>query len=106
MVPSSWRDQPRKAIGIHYVNLSLPMDWQGCYKCRVNNSGIGATISYRMTNHFWFYSEVDQFPGSGSSKGSGSATEGLFGVGAMWGFLNAVCARLPKRFVLEILDCY
>jgi hypothetical protein len=50
---SSWRDQPRKAIGIHYVNLSLPMDWQGCYKCRVNNSGVGATI-----------------PGSGLSKGT------------------------------------
>jgi hypothetical protein len=77
---SLWRDQPRKAIGIHYVNLSLPMDWQGCYKCRVNNSGVGATISYRMTNHFWFDSEVNQFPGSGSSKGSGSATEGLFGI--------------------------
>jgi hypothetical protein len=77
---SSWRDQPRKAIGIHYVNLSLPMDWQGCHKCRVNNSGVGATISYRMTNHFWFDSEVNQFPGSGSSKGSGSATEGLFGI--------------------------
>jgi hypothetical protein len=77
---SSWRDQPRKAIGIHYVNLSLPMDWQGCYKCRVNNSGVGATISYRMTNHFWFDSEVNQFPGSSSSKGSGSATEGLFGI--------------------------
>jgi hypothetical protein len=26
---SSWRDQPRKTIGIHYVNLSLPMDWEG-----------------------------------------------------------------------------
>ena len=77
---TSWRDQPRKAIGIHYVNLSLPMDWQGCYKCRVNNSGIGATISYRMTNHFWFDSEVNQFPGSGSGRGSGSATEGLFGI--------------------------
>jgi hypothetical protein len=77
---SSWRSQPRKAIGIHYVNLSLPMDWQGCYKCRVNNSGVGATISYRMTKHFWFDSEVNQFPGSGSSKGSGSATEGLFGI--------------------------
>jgi hypothetical protein len=77
---SSWRDQPRKAIGIHYVNLSLPMDWQGCYKCRVNNSGVGGTISYRMTNHFWFDSEVNQFPGSGSRKGSGSATEGLFGI--------------------------
>ena len=77
---SSWRDQPRKAIGIHYVNLSLPMDWQGCYKCRVNNSGVGGTVSYRMTNHLWFDSEVNQFPGSGSSKGSGSATEGLFGI--------------------------
>ena len=77
---SLWRDQPRKKIGIHYVNLSLPMDWQGCYKCRVNNSGVGAMISYRMTNHFWFDSEVNQFPGSGSSKGSGSATEGLFGI--------------------------
>jgi hypothetical protein len=77
---SSWRDQPRKAIGIHYVNLSLPMDWEDCYKCRVNNSGVGATISYRMTNHFWFDSEVNQFPGSGSSKGSGSAIEGLFGI--------------------------
>ena len=86
---TSWRDQPRKAIGIHYVNLSLPMDWEGCYKCRVNNSGIGATISYRMTNHFWFDSEVNQFPGSRSSKGSGSATEGLFGIrygytGSVW----------------------
>jgi len=77
---SLWRDQPRKKIGIHYVNLSLPMDWQGCYKCRVNNSGVGAMISYRMTNHFWFDSEVNQFPGSGSSKGSGSTTEGLFGI--------------------------
>jgi hypothetical protein len=77
---SLWRDQPRKKIGIHYVNLSLPMDWQGCYKCRVNNSGVGAMFSYRMTNHFWFDSEVNQFPGSGSSKGSGSATEGLFGI--------------------------
>jgi len=77
---SSWRDQPRKAIGIHYVNLNLPMDWQGCYKCRVNNSGVGATISYRMTNHFWFDSEVNQFPGSGSINGHGGATEGLFGI--------------------------
>ena len=56
------------------------MDWEGCYKCRVNNSGVGATISHRMTNHFWFDSEVNQFPGSGLNKGSGSATEGLFGI--------------------------
>jgi hypothetical protein len=32
---SAWRYQPRNATGIHYVNLNLPMGWQGCYKCRV-----------------------------------------------------------------------
>ena len=97
---SAWRHQPRKAIGIHYVNLNLPMDWQGCYKCRVFSSGVGATASYRLTKHWWLDSELNQFLASRSGSGHSSATEGLFGIrygytGRVWN----VYAKVRPGFI-------
>ena len=75
--------------GIHYVSVSLPMDWQGCKSCRIVNSGVGAVFAYRLSRSFWFDSEVNYLPGAGGAE-KGSAIEGLFGLrygisGPRWG---------------------
>jgi hypothetical protein len=75
-----WIAEPRNAVGFHYVNLNIPMDWNGCHKCRVENSGFGANYSFRLYRRVWFDSEVNHFPSSGTHAGHGSATEGLFGI--------------------------
>ena len=76
------------------------MDWQGCYKCRVFSSGIGARASYRLTKHWWLDSELNQFLASGSGSGHSSATEGLFGIrygytGRVWN----VYAKVRPGFI-------
>ena len=75
----SWDDVQRWEVGGHYAYLNLPMDWEGCTKCRVNNSGAGMNFAYRITNHLWFDSDVNFFPGSGNAGEKGHTIEGLFG---------------------------
>ena len=72
-------DTPRFEAGIHYVNVSLPMDWRGCTGCRVSNSGVGGIFTYRLTRGLWFDSETDYFPGGGGTE-KGPAIEGLYGI--------------------------
>jgi hypothetical protein len=55
------------------------MDWEGCTKCRVNNSGFGVNLAYRITNHLWFDSDTNFFPGLGSLGEKGHTIEGLYG---------------------------
>jgi hypothetical protein len=96
----SWIAEPRNAIGFHYVSLNIPMDWNGCDKCRVENSGFGANYTSRLTRQLWFDSEVNHFPSSGAQAGHGSATEGLFGI--RYGFTNqrwSLYAKLRPGFV-------
>jgi hypothetical protein len=96
----SWKDQPRKAFGLHYVNLNIPLDWNGCNKCRISISGFGMTASYRLTRRFWLDTELNHFPGSGSQSGRGSVTEGLLGIrygytGRVWNFY----AKIAPGFI-------
>jgi len=72
-------EMPRLETGVHYVSLNLPMDSESCNKCRTVNSGVGGVFAYRLSRTFWFDSELNYFPGSGSG-GKGSTLQGLFGV--------------------------
>ena len=74
-----WEGVPRWELGAHYAYLDLPMDWEGCTKCRVGNSGFGVNSAYRITKNLWVDSDVNFFPGSGSYAKKGNAVEGLFG---------------------------
>ncbi|MFZ3380371.1 MAG: hypothetical protein WA193_12130, partial [Candidatus Acidiferrales bacterium] len=75
----SWDGVQRWEFGAHYAFLSLPMDWEGCTKCRVGNSGFGMNSAFRITNHLWVDSDVNYFPGSGSYANKGNAVQGMFG---------------------------
>jgi hypothetical protein len=95
-------DMYRRVLGIHYVNLSLPMAREGCQNCRVANSGFGATFASRLSQHFWFDSELNYFPGGGAHGEKGMATEGLFGIrygytGRVWNFY----AKARPGFIYE-----
>ena len=74
-----WEEGLRRDVGIHYTNINLPMDWEGCNGCRVNNSGAGFNFGYRLSHIFAVDSELNYFPGSGGSHGKGSIQEGLVG---------------------------
>ncbi len=76
----SWKYGHRWSAGLHYTNIDLPMDWPGCPACRVHSSGAGATMGYRLTKLISFDSELNVFPGSGSSNGKSRAEEFLAGV--------------------------
>ena len=75
----SWENVERWELGGHYSFLSLPMDWEGCTKCRVNNSGFGINLAYRITNHLWIDSDTNFFPGSGNFGEKGHTIQGLYG---------------------------
>ncbi len=75
----SWENVDRWELGAHYAYLSLPMDWESCTKCRVNNSGFGINLAYRITNRLWFDADTNVFPGSGNFGDKGRTVEGLFG---------------------------
>lgn len=80
----------RWELGVHYSYLSLPMDRDGCTRCRVGNSGFGVNAAYRITNHLWVDSDVDYFPGSGGTGSKDNTMQGMFGprygyTGKSWG---------------------
>jgi hypothetical protein len=81
----------RWEAGVHYSLLSLPVDTETCTSCRVNNSGFGVNLAYRITNRLWVDSDVNYFPGGGSFANKGSLTQGMFGprygyTGRNWGW--------------------
>jgi hypothetical protein len=75
-----WRYEHRWDAGLHYTNIDLPMDWPGCAACRMHSSGVGTNLGYRLTNLFYFDSELNVFPGSGAVNSKGRAEEFLAGV--------------------------
>jgi hypothetical protein len=90
----------RREIGWHYANVNLPMDLDGCFGCRVHNSGLGANFDYRISRRFGFDSEINLFPGSWGIRGKSRTVEGLFGI--RYGFRQqkwGVFAKLRPGFV-------
>jgi hypothetical protein len=75
-----WKYEGRWDAGVHYANIDLPMDWPGCSACRAPTSGVGTNLGYRLSSLWYFDSEFNAFPASGSSNGRGRAEELLTGV--------------------------
>lgn len=90
----------RREIGWHYANVNLPMDLDGCFGCRVHNSGLGVNLGYGISRRFAFDSEFNFFPGSWGNQGKSRAVQGL--VGLKYGFRQqnwGVFAKLRPGFV-------
>lgn len=75
-----WRQEPRLAVGFHFAELNLPLDREGCTRCRRYNPGVGFDFEYRLARLWYFDSEYALFPGSGDEGENGRAHEMLFGV--------------------------
>jgi hypothetical protein len=77
-----WQTQPRFAVGMHFSESNLPMDREGCAKCRRYRPGIGFDFEYRLSRLLYFDSEYALFPGSGAFGEDGRAHKALFGLKA------------------------
>lgn len=75
-----WRQERRFAVGLHFAELSLPRDREGCNRCRRYNPGVGLDFEYRLSRLVYFDSQYALFPGSGDEGEPGRAHEMLFGI--------------------------
>jgi hypothetical protein len=94
-VRPEWKDEPRWSAGVQYISLNMPMDREGCAGCRSFQQGAGFNLSYRFARYAYLDSEVDFFPGSGSSGRNGASRQALVGLkvgytSRNWGIFSQV----------------
>jgi hypothetical protein len=75
----AWKEEPRFYNGLQFTSLSLPQDRENCDSCRGFMNGVGYNNSYRFAKYAYLDTQINWFPGSGSTGQNGSVVEGLFG---------------------------
>ncbi len=78
----SWKDDPLYYTGPQFTSMSLPQDHENCNSCRSFINGLGYNFGYRFAKYAYLDTQMNWFPGSGSTGQNGSVMEGLFGVKA------------------------
>ncbi|MGA7412705.1 MAG: hypothetical protein WBW33_19660 [Bryobacteraceae bacterium] len=94
-VRPAWKGEPRYYTGLQFSTMSLPQDRENCNSCRSFMNGVGYDFGYRFAKYAYLDTQMNWFPGSGSTGQNGSVVEGLFGVKAgyrwhSWGLFAQV----------------